>query len=53
MAKLLIEETYNDHLNSKLKHGAVTHRPISGSNKLFTSYSNRNSPSINYKKSNL
>ncbi|CAD8112176.1 unnamed protein product [Paramecium primaurelia] len=53
LAKLLIEDTYNDHQHNKLKQGAITHRPLSGTNTLFTSYSNRNSPSINYKKSNL
>ncbi|CAD8162051.1 unnamed protein product [Paramecium octaurelia] len=53
LAKLLIEDTYHDHQHNKLKQGAITHRPLSGTNTLFTSYSNRNSPSINYKKSNL
>ncbi|CAD8126310.1 unnamed protein product [Paramecium sonneborni] len=53
LAKLLIEDTYHDHQYNKLKQGAITHRPLSGTNLLFTSYSNRNSPSINYKKSNV
>ncbi|CAD8213512.1 unnamed protein product [Paramecium octaurelia] len=53
LAKLLIEDTYNDQQHNKFKHGAITHRPLSGTHTLFTSYSNRNSPSINYKKQNL
>ncbi|CAD8208795.1 unnamed protein product [Paramecium pentaurelia] len=53
LAKLLIEDTYNDPQYNKFKHGSITHRPLSGTNILFTSYSNRNSPSINYKKQNL
>ncbi|CAK68231.1 unnamed protein product (macronuclear) [Paramecium tetraurelia] len=53
LAKLLIEDTYNDQQHNKLKHGAITHRPLSGTHTLFTSYSNRNSPSINNKQQNL
>ncbi|CAD8121441.1 unnamed protein product [Paramecium sonneborni] len=45
--KLLLEEAEQQ---SKLKNGAITHRPLSTTNAFFGSQSNRNSPSINYKK---
>ncbi|CAD8123230.1 unnamed protein product [Paramecium sonneborni] len=50
LTKLFLEEAEQQ---SKLKNGAITHRPLSSTNAFFGSQSNRNSPSLNYKKQNI
>ncbi|CAD8213334.1 unnamed protein product [Paramecium octaurelia] len=47
LAKLQLEEVESQQ---KLRNGAITHRPLSGTNAFFGSSSTRNSPSINYQK---
>ncbi|CAD8110460.1 unnamed protein product [Paramecium primaurelia] len=50
LTKLLLEEAEQQQ---KLRNGAITHRPMSGTNAFFGSSSTRNSPTINYQKLNI